>query len=128
MSSLFHVAFLYLEPYEAMKAGTKRIEYRERRRPDRTIERLQPGTPIVFRLAGLTRGSAPSGPALLVTCRRVTRSWRPRDDDRPYLYRVHIADVCEITCTGSIQQGWRQRTAHWTRERDHLLGAELRLW
>lgn len=127
MSSLFHVAFLYLEPYEAMKAGTKRIEYRERRRPDRTIERLQPGTPIVFRLAGLTRGVAPSGPALMVTCRRVERRYRSRNEDAPYLYRIHVADVCEITCTGSIVQGWRCRSAYWSRERDHLLGAELRL-
>jgi hypothetical protein len=121
--SFFHVAFLNAEPFEAMKAGTKRVEYRVRQRPDRTIEQLRPGHAIIFRLIGLTRGPSPTGPALLTTCVRCSR----RKQNDGILYRIHVADARPITCTGSIVQGWRTRHGHFLQDHDHLLGAHVHL-
>jgi hypothetical protein len=123
LPSSVHVAFLDAEPFEAIRTGRKRVEYRARVRPDRTIEKLRPGTPIIFRQRGLTRGPSPSGPALLTTCARLSKSTVADG----LLYRIHLADVRECTCTGSIVQGWRTRDVNWLRGFDHLRGAEVYL-
>lgn len=123
-SSFYHVAFLLPHPFEQMQAGTKRTEYRVRQRPDRTIEQLRPGVPIIFRLIGLTRGPNPTGPALMATCTRVRRSARPRGE---LLYSIGITDVRAITCAGSIVQGWRYRRGQLLRDHDHLEGALVQL-
>lgn len=100
-----HIAGLEPVYFQEIKAGKKRTEYRVRKRPDKTIESLDVGTPIVFFETGGTS-------AILCACEDWER-WDGQfaDGSHGFEYRIKIQYLRNLSPAeakkATHQQGWR---------------------
>ena len=97
---MINVACLYPAPFASILAGTKRTEWRLRKRPDSRLEAIRPGELVRFHECRSTR---------LLTC--IVRAVRRFDRPTGHLYAIRVSAPTLGHSTARHLQGWQRRAA-----------------
>lgn len=93
-----NIAGLYPQYFQAILDGSKNIEYRVRKRPDRRLDDIEPGEYVTFFECGSNR-------VMLCEIIATERIWHV---ELPVEYRIHLGERTLVECYVKHSQGWRR--------------------